>query len=655
MAIEVEMLKGGQSALEHVLTPILESLDVAIKDCAWLLQLIKSQDYEQAYGLIASLLDRVSYLEQVQIPILDQLEQAHSEEMLENLKDVLERINESLKKSEQAVQVPLSADNGDETGLEDPLFLCDRQLQPLVRATKETFYFWGRIDKHHELRKSYYEHEFAQHRQNTHVASGEHLPFQVTIIVVAYNKLSVTHRCIESILANTDFEKYNVELILFDHASTDGTLEYFKTVPHAKVIHFKRNMRVTTLQMLPQFCRSQYFVYVANDTVVTKDWLDVLLTCIKSDPNIAIACPATPNVHNRQSCVPTSNCDELIKIAKIHNYSNPRLWDERVQVHPVIGIFNLEVINQIGFWDPAIYTFMRTDCDFSCQARRAGFKQILCCDVYCYHAEHGSFSSVYVHLDEKAQELFLKKNGIHVDYLGMYYDVELIGGLNKWIEPYGSKEVHNLSEGLSAKDVNILAIDCGVGDSPMQLKNCLNLNGYRSKIYHLTSDQLVEIDSKPLVDEFVCVPEEDLIQAIHDQFASLKFDYVCIDNPQRLSKLSPEFLEAIASRMTEDGLLAFNLLNEQWIETIEQMKDFVTTKQPLEKWCSVSSKTLNQLIKILSENFVVKSVKSVESGMYPKDKLIDTIKLVYGAVSPSEYMPIFVRKYTLVCQKKNRR
>lgn len=53
---------------------------------------------------------------------------------------------------------------------------------------------------------------------------------EVTIIVLAYNRLEKTKRCVEIVLENTAGIDY--ELALIDNGSNDGTLEYFKSVDH---------------------------------------------------------------------------------------------------------------------------------------------------------------------------------------------------------------------------------------------------------------------------------------------------------------------------------------------------------------------------------------------------------------------------------------
>ena len=55
---------------------------------------------------------------------------------------------------------------------------------------------------------------------------------EVTVVVIAYNRLEKTKRCISSILAYSQGVDY--ELVLVDNGSTDETLEYLKSVPYPK-------------------------------------------------------------------------------------------------------------------------------------------------------------------------------------------------------------------------------------------------------------------------------------------------------------------------------------------------------------------------------------------------------------------------------------
>ena len=75
-------------------------------------------------------------------------------------------------------------------------------------------------------------------RENAYSTVLEGEP-EVTILVIAYNRLEKTKRCVTSILEHTDGVNY--ELLLIDNGSEDGTLEYFQSVQHP----LKRIIRIT--------------------------------------------------------------------------------------------------------------------------------------------------------------------------------------------------------------------------------------------------------------------------------------------------------------------------------------------------------------------------------------------------------------------------
>lgn len=124
---------------------------------------------------------------------------------------------------------------------------------------------------------------------------------QVSIVIVANNRIEKTKKCISSILDNTMGVDYG--LILIDSGSSDGTLEYFQNIPYEKkkIIRINKNIG----GMFPFMCLNmmdigEYLVFLANDIVVTPDWLRNLLICVKSDNKIGMAVPMSTNASNFQ-------------------------------------------------------------------------------------------------------------------------------------------------------------------------------------------------------------------------------------------------------------------------------------------------------------------------------------------------------------------
>jgi len=537
----------------ELLTQAIDLLDTACQASLELLEHYASGELDAAENLLSDLRAVAQAVSTAQGPLLSQLEHAYTVEMLENIQDTLDDI-------ERAIQ----ADNPERAAMK-----MEFQLFPFLRQLRESFYFWGMIYPDQEAMERYYREEFAEHYRNYYV-DGEQPPhYQACVVVVAYNHLEMTKRCVESILKYTDFDKLNAQLILVDHGSTDGVLEYFESLGAGKVIHYKANMRGTMFCSLPQICDSKYYIHVANDTVVTKDWLDILLRCAESDQNIAAAVPSTCNLSNLQAVnVPVSDCDALIQLAQASNASDLRLWNDRVRVLPAIGLFRVEALNKIGFWDPLFYTFDFMDDDFSLRARRHGYRQILCEDVMCYHQGSATVKEVQTQEDTlgEGRRLFLQKHGVDAWGPGFCYDF------------HGLQQYQFSGQTTPA---NVLGIDCGFGDTILQIRNQLHHNGCVGNLYHITTDQRYLPDLRPHCQEAVFVPPTDLLSSLETSFPDIQFDIVFIGLNLADYSTPYRLLEAVSHRMSPGGQLVFFFSNPYFAVRLYQMLQFSISDSPV--------------------------------------------------------------------------
>lgn len=535
----------------QLLDQILALLDTACGASLELLEQYTAGNLTEAGRLLDDLSAAAAAVQEAQQPLLPQLQHAYTTEMLENTADTLEAVRRATQDTDRAV------------------FLIEAQLFPFLRQLREVFYFWGAVYPDKARMDRYYREEFAPHYQNYYITGGSSPRYRASVVVVAYNHLEMTKQCVESVLKHTDFEKLNAQLILVDHGSTDGVLDYFEHLGVGRTVHYKANMRGTMFCALPQICDSEYYVHVANDTVVTKDWLDILLKCADSDPSIAAVVPATCNTSNLQDTgVPLSDCDALVRLAETRNRSNPLLWSDRARVLPVIGLFRLQALNQIGFWDPLFYTFDFMDDDFSLRARRYGYRQVLCEDVMCYHRGSATVKDVQGKEDTLGQgrRLFLEKHGVDPWGTGFCYDFQ------------GVRQYQFTST--QAWPAHILGIDCGFGDTPLQIRSWLRRLGGEGSIRHITTDPLYLPDLEPQSQETVCVPEGDLPSALDRCFPGLQFDVVylgqsleCYGNPYAL-------LEALSRRMAVNGQLVFFFSNPYFAVRLYQMLQFSLPDSP---------------------------------------------------------------------------
>lgn len=514
----------------EILERILELTDTSCQAGLELLERYTGGDLDGAAELMSGLKAVAQTIRTAQEPLLPQLEHAYTSEMLENIEDTIEDIERSIQGDKQ----------------ERAAMKMEFQLFPFLRQLRESFYFWGMICPDKQAMDRYYREEFAEHYQNFYVQ--EEPEFQLSIVVTAYNHLETTKRCINQLLKETDFEALNAELILIDHGSSDGTLEYFESLGIGKVICFKKNVRMYMFTTVAQICKGRYFAFVSNDILVTRNCMQILSECLSSDEKIIAAVPATPNIANLQMLhVPTDDPDEFIAWANEHNRSDPSLWEDRARLMPPLGMYRTDAVSQIGFADPYFYSMEYWDDDFSFRARRAGYRQIVCGNVACYH--FGSVTSGAAKVQESTleygRELFLKKCGVDPWGTGFCYDYNMVQFVLKILPPQGN--------------ISLLALDCGMGDTPLQIRNEFRRRQQTCRTCQLTSQAQYLADLKPHSDRASFSPE--LATGVRENVAGRPFDCAILGRDIGAYEDYPQLLEAVSQALGSGRCLVFSCDN----------------------------------------------------------------------------------------------
>ena len=123
------------------------------------------------------------------------------------------------------------------------------------------------------------------------IASDLSLPLPstplVSIIIPVYNQLEFTLRCLKSIQENPS--RASAEIIVLDDASQDETP---KILPRISGIRYLRNQAnlgfLRSCNRAASEARSEYLVFLNNDTEVQKDWLDHMLAVFERDERAGI-------------------------------------------------------------------------------------------------------------------------------------------------------------------------------------------------------------------------------------------------------------------------------------------------------------------------------------------------------------------------------
>lgn len=121
------------------------------------------------------------------------------------------------------------------------------------------------------------------------------------IIIPVFNQVRHTEQCLNAIVRNTVYSNY--QIIVVDNGSQDGTSEFLqefqKQTDRLKVLSFGENMGyVAANNAAAKMTDADYLVFLNNDTIPRRSWLEGLLAGIL-EQGAAIVGPKLvyPNVH----------------------------------------------------------------------------------------------------------------------------------------------------------------------------------------------------------------------------------------------------------------------------------------------------------------------------------------------------------------------
>lgn len=113
----------------------------------------------------------------------------------------------------------------------------------------------------------------------------------VSIIIPVLNNLIYTKQCVASLFRTLDLFADNIEIIVIDNNSTDGTDSYLKKLPKRffKIISSKKNTGFSfACNQGANAASGKYLLFLNNDTVALPGWLNEMIKVIEGEKNVGI-------------------------------------------------------------------------------------------------------------------------------------------------------------------------------------------------------------------------------------------------------------------------------------------------------------------------------------------------------------------------------
>jgi GT2 family glycosyltransferase len=242
-----------------------------------------------------------------------------------------------------------------------------------------------------------------------------------SVIVPIYNAFSHLRTCLESVVATVPD---GTEVVLIDDASTDERIrplmQAFAALPGPVWhLHFQdQNSGFVVTANYGMSLVSGDFVLLNSDTEVTPGWLQGLSRCLASDARIATATPWTNNgeiASIPELCVNHPAPANPHGVAKVIARSGPPVYPDIPTAVGFCMAIAGSAIGAVGKFDADTFgQGYGEENDFSMRAANAGWRNVLCDNVYVVHHGGASFEPLGQKPDEAAMQRLL---ALHPDYL----------------------------------------------------------------------------------------------------------------------------------------------------------------------------------------------------------------------------------------------
>ena len=274
------------------------------------------------------------------------------------------------------------------------------------------------VEKDGTIKKtSYYRVKPYQAPESKKGKHNKHKPHPlVSIVILTYNQLDKTQSCLDSIHRYTTAP---YEVIVVDNHSTDGTPQFLqkwkRMSKHHKVILNKKNKGFAggNNQGI-KVAKGEYVVLLNNDTIVTENWLENLLTPFEKDEQIGLVGPMSNFVAGKQ-LVRNFDCrtnEALQDWAKKFSLTN---YEQFEYAHRLVGFclaIKREVIAKVGLLDERFGKGNYEDDDYSLRTYLSGYKLAIAKNTFIYHYGNSSFKANnidYLKSLETNRKIFLSK------------------------------------------------------------------------------------------------------------------------------------------------------------------------------------------------------------------------------------------------------
>jgi GT2 family glycosyltransferase len=225
----------------------------------------------------------------------------------------------------------------------------------------------------------------------------------VSIIVVTFNNAKDIRACLDSLRAQT----YRpVEIIVFDNASTDGTVDSIRIAySEVRLVESEVNIGFAAANnRAAALAEGDFLAFLNPDTRVDPDWLLPLLQVLESDESVGAVTPSIVLADAPDKLNACGNEVHLSGITYCRDYGKPASDGPPVEVGAISGAafaIRKDLFLKIGGFEERFFLYFE-DTDLSLRLRCTGLRCMVVPHSRVRHAYEAAFGSDKI--------LFLERN-----------------------------------------------------------------------------------------------------------------------------------------------------------------------------------------------------------------------------------------------------
>jgi GT2 family glycosyltransferase len=219
----------------------------------------------------------------------------------------------------------------------------------------------------------------------------------VSAIVLNWNGRDDLIECLESL---TKVNYPNLEVIVVDNASTDGSVDAMRSKFDVTIVENKQNLGFGGgCNSGLAIASGEYLLFMNNDVIADEEFLTELVNVAESNPKIGIAGPKVYNYYRKNELSSTGGEISLAKgvMREFGAYEEDHgQYDKIRNVDFVTGCVMLvrkSLIDAIGTFDQQYFIYL-DDVDFCMRASRAGFVTMYVPSSKIWHKVSATFGYV---------------------------------------------------------------------------------------------------------------------------------------------------------------------------------------------------------------------------------------------------------------------